>query len=78
MSGIDHGAVRLALEAVGRQGPLPAERVVRVLEQVCQSLAGAHAHGVIDRDIEPASCAAEAGCMARVVGSWRSLLIAAK
>lgn len=78
MSGIDHGAVRLALEAVGRHGPPWAERVVRVLEQVCQSLAGAQAHGLIDRDIEPASCAAAAACMARVVGSWKSRLIAAK
>jgi eukaryotic-like serine/threonine-protein kinase len=36
-------------------GPLPAERVVYVLRQVCHSLAEAHARGLVHRDITPAN-----------------------
>lgn len=36
-------------------GPLPAERVVYLLRQACESLAEAHAHGLIHRDIKPAN-----------------------
>lgn len=40
---------------VTRFGPMPPERVVWVLEQACDSLADAHAHGLIHRDIKPAN-----------------------
>ena len=36
-------------------GPLPADRVVYVLRQVCHSLAEAHARGLVHRDITPAN-----------------------
>ena len=39
--------------AVERFGPLPPERVVAVLRQVCRSLAEAHDEGVLHRDIKP-------------------------
>jgi len=34
-------------------GPLPAERVVFLMRQVCHSLAEAHAQGLVHRDITP-------------------------
>jgi serine/threonine protein kinase len=44
----------LSLETlVGRHGPLPAERVVYLVRQVCQALREAHAIGLIHRDIKP-------------------------
>jgi serine/threonine-protein kinase len=36
-------------------GPLPAERAVYLLRQVCHSLAEAHASGLVHRDIKPAN-----------------------
>ena len=36
-------------------GPLPHERVMYVLRQVCHSLAEAHARGMVHRDIKPAN-----------------------
>jgi serine/threonine protein kinase len=38
---------------VKKFGPLPPARVVSILRQVCRSLADAHRHGLIHRDIKP-------------------------
>src|SRR6516162_37049 len=44
----------LSLEAlIERHGPLPPERVVHLLRQVCQALREAHAVGLIHRDVKP-------------------------
>ena len=46
----------LDLQALVEQfGPLPAERVVHLLLQACDSLADAHDHGMTHRDIKPAN-----------------------
>ncbi|MQA29809.1 MAG: protein kinase [Luteitalea sp.] len=40
---------------VGRHGPVPAERAIYLLRQVCHSLAEAESFGLIHRDIKPAN-----------------------
>ncbi len=40
-------------ELIQRHGPLPAERVVYLLRQVCGALQEAHSAGLIHRDIKP-------------------------
>jgi eukaryotic-like serine/threonine-protein kinase len=40
---------------VDRFGPVPAERAIRLLIQVCASLEDAHQNGLVHRDIKPAN-----------------------
>jgi serine/threonine-protein kinase len=40
---------------VGRFGPVPAERAIHILKQVCDSLAEAHRNGLTHRDVKPAN-----------------------
>jgi serine/threonine-protein kinase len=40
---------------VSKFGPVPVERAVHLLKQVCHSLGEAHAEGLIHRDIKPAN-----------------------
>jgi serine/threonine-protein kinase len=40
---------------VRRFGPIPGERVVHVLRQMCHSLSEAHASGLVHRDIKPSN-----------------------
>jgi serine/threonine-protein kinase len=40
---------------VDRYGPVPAERAIYLLRQVCHSLAEAESHGLVHRDIKPAN-----------------------
>jgi serine/threonine-protein kinase len=40
-------------QLVEREGPLPLDRVLRVLREALSALAHAHAHGLVHRDIKP-------------------------
>jgi serine/threonine-protein kinase len=46
----------LDLQDIGKRfGPLPPERAIMLLRQACRSLAEAHEHGLVHRDINPAN-----------------------
>jgi tRNA A-37 threonylcarbamoyl transferase component Bud32 len=46
----------MTLEALVRKtGPVPANRAIHILRQVCRSLEEAHASGLVHRDIKPAN-----------------------
>jgi len=40
---------------IERHGPLPANRAIYILRQVCGSLAEAHSRGIVHRDIKPSN-----------------------
>ncbi|HET6612133.1 MAG TPA: serine/threonine-protein kinase, partial [Kofleriaceae bacterium] len=42
-----------SLRAEVARGPIPALRTIAIAEQICASLADAHAHGVVHRDLKP-------------------------
>jgi serine/threonine-protein kinase len=49
-------------ELVNQHGPLPAERVIYLIRQICDALQEAHGQGLLHRDIKPANIfAAERG-----------------
>jgi serine/threonine-protein kinase len=50
---------------VERTGPLPAERAIHLLSQVCASLDDAHQNGLVHRDIKPANL-----IVSRIGGAW--------
>ena len=49
LDGVDTNAL------IKRFGPIPAERVVHILRQMCHSLSEAESYGLVHRDIKPAN-----------------------
>jgi serine/threonine-protein kinase len=50
---------------VARFGPVPAERAIHLLSQVCASLEDAHQNGLVHRDIKPANVV-----VSRIGAAW--------
>ncbi len=46
-----HG--RSVADVLTKDGPMPPERVVTIMRQVCGSLEEAHGHGIVHRDLKP-------------------------
>ncbi|HEY3498717.1 MAG TPA: serine/threonine-protein kinase [Polyangiaceae bacterium] len=55
---------------VERFGPLPAERAIHLLSQLCASLDDAHCNGVVHRDIKPANL-----IVSRIGSEWDFLKV---
>lgn len=53
-------------EVIARDAPMPAERAVRLLDQVLDALGAAHAAGVVHRDVKPGNVILDANGKARV------------
>lgn len=51
---------------VRRQGPLPAGRVIRLLQQICDALDEVHRLGIVHRDVKPANLVLDGGIGDRV------------
>jgi serine/threonine protein kinase len=47
LDGVDLGHL------IGKGGPLPVERAVRIAREICQALAAAHKAGIVHRDMKP-------------------------
>ena len=63
------------------EGPLPYERVLRILDQVAASLAEAHANGIVHRDMKPENVFIETRegedhARGRVIGATLALVAA--
>ncbi|MDY0004688.1 MAG: protein kinase [Polyangia bacterium] len=65
----DNGLLYIAMEllqgetlydVLEREGPMPANRVVGILEQTCSSLGEAHVQGIVHRDMKPENIFLEA------------------
>jgi serine/threonine-protein kinase len=40
-------------DALDRDGPMPPERMLDVVRQICDAVGEAHAHGIVHRDVKP-------------------------
>jgi serine/threonine-protein kinase len=54
---MEHVDGRSLADVLRDEGPLPLERLLHVLDQLCGAVAHAHAHGVLHRDLKPANIA---------------------
>ncbi|HUJ24799.1 MAG TPA: serine/threonine-protein kinase [Myxococcales bacterium] len=52
---MEHLSGRTLQEVLEREGPMAKDRAIHIAQQICRSLAEAHAMGVIHRDLKPAN-----------------------